>query len=206
MARSAVPCTFSQTGPSPPAVAVRLAPTLGSTNSAMRCPTKITGLRRVQNNQLAATQSEPKCLLLLVEHRAAADRELIDLAESDAVSDEDQGSIGTHRKRGLRGKHWHSISLLGRLSNLGQYRHAPVAWRLQNTVCIGQLRGAGCFGTQVAKAPRPCHAQRQYLRCAVLPNPSLKRSANGSARWSSSAGPAAHFALAAQPALPLSPA
>ena len=172
----------------------------------MRCPTKINDLRRVQNSQLAATQSESQGLLFFAEHRAAADRKLMDLAESDAVSDEDQGSIGTHRTCGLRGKRSHSISLLGRLSNLGQHRHAPVAWRLKNAVCIGQLRGAGCFGTQVAKAPRPCHAQRQYLRCAVLPNPSLKRSANGSARWSSSAGPAAHFALAAQHALPLSPA
>ena len=40
----------------------------------------------------------------------------------------------------------------------------------------------------------------------ALPNPSLKRSANGSARWSSSAGPLAHCALAAQRTLPLSPA
>jgi len=41
---------------------------------------------------------------------------------------------------------------------------------------------------------------------SVLPNPSLKRSANGRPRWPSSAGPAAHFALADQRALPLSPA
>ena len=40
----------------------------------------------------------------------------------------------------------------------------------------------------------------------VLPNPSLKRSANGMSRWPSSAGPAAHFALAVQRATPLSPA
>jgi len=40
----------------------------------------------------------------------------------------------------------------------------------------------------------------------VLPNPSLKRSANGMSHWPSSAGPAAHFALALQRATPLSPA
>ena len=101
----------------------------------MRCPTKLDDFRRVQNSQLAATQSEPQCLLLLAEHRAAADRELIDLAETDSVSDEDQGSIGTHRTCGLRGENWHSISLLGRLSNLDQHRHAPVAWRLK-TRCV----------------------------------------------------------------------
>ena len=40
----------------------------------------------------------------------------------------------------------------------------------------------------------------------LMPNPSLKRSANGMSRWPSSAGPAAHFALAVQRATPLSPA
>jgi len=40
----------------------------------------------------------------------------------------------------------------------------------------------------------------------LMPNPSLKRSANGRPRRPSSAGPAAHFALAVQRVLPLSPA
>jgi len=40
----------------------------------------------------------------------------------------------------------------------------------------------------------------------VLPNPSFKRSANGMSHWPSSAGPAAHFALAVQRATPSSPA
>jgi hypothetical protein len=35
-------------------------------------------------------------------------------------------------------------------------------------------------------------------RSAALPNPSVKRSANIASRWPSSAGPAAHFALAVQ--------
>jgi len=38
------------------------------------------------------------------------------------------------------------------------------------------------------------------------PNTSLKLSANGVSRWPSSAGPAAHFALAVQRATPLAPA
>jgi len=40
----------------------------------------------------------------------------------------------------------------------------------------------------------------------MMPNPSLKRGADGMSRWPSSAGPAAHFALAGQRAMPLSPA
>ena len=41
---------------------------------------------------------------------------------------------------------------------------------------------------------------------AALPNPSVKLSANGMPHWPSSAGPAAHFALAVQRATPLVPA
>jgi len=41
---------------------------------------------------------------------------------------------------------------------------------------------------------------------ALTPNPSLKRSDNGMSRWPPSARPAAHFALAVQRAMPLSPA
>jgi hypothetical protein len=40
----------------------------------------------------------------------------------------------------------------------------------------------------------------------ALPNPSLKRTPNSIAFWPSSAGPAAHFAPAAQRATPLAPA
>jgi len=46
----------------------------------------------------------------------------------------------------------------------------------------------------------------QAQQSAAWPNTSLKRSANGMARWPSSAGPAAHFALAVQHAMPLATA
>ena len=62
-------------------------------------------------------------------------------------------------------------------------------------------------------APQPLRACKSCLHSAyaiypipLRPNPSLKRSANGMSRWPSSAGPAAHFALAVQRAMPLSPA
>ena len=43
-------------------------------------------------------------------------------------------------------------------------------------------------------------------RAAALPNPSVKLSSNGVPHWPSSAGPAAHFALAVQRGMPLAPA
>ena len=46
-----------------------------------------------------------------------------------------------------------------------------------------------------------------HITCGtVRPNHSLKLSTNGVPRWSSGAGPAAHFAPAAQRATPLAPA
>jgi len=44
------------------------------------------------------------------------------------------------------------------------------------------------------------------ILAALTPNPSLKRGANGMSRRPSSAGPAPDFALAAQRAMPPSPA
>ena len=61
-------------------------------------------------------------------------------------------------------------------------------------------------------ASMACLAQHQsnYSRLfrngAVEPNPSFKPSPNGGSRWPSSAGPAAHFALAVQHAPPSVPA
>jgi hypothetical protein len=52
----------------------------------------------------------------------------------------------------------------------------------------------------------PGHTLAYAVPQRVRPNPSLKQSANGMSRWPSSAGPAAHFALAVQHAMPLSPA
>ena len=46
----------------------------------------------------------------------------------------------------------------------------------------------------------------QANHVTVLPNNSFKLSPNGMSRWPSSAGPAAHFALAAQHATPSVPA
>ena len=58
---------------------------------------------------------------------------------------------------------------------------------------------------QVKVQVAPSHSALQVLVAHVEPNPSLKWSTNGMAHWAASAGPAAHFALAAQHAMPLSP-
>jgi len=66
-------------------------------------------------------------------------------------------------------------------------------------------RGSFFFAAEAHfSLPKP--GQSQCGLRQVRPNPSLKRSANGMSRWPSSAGPAAHFALAVQRAMPLSPA
>lgn len=49
-------------------------------------------------------------------------------------------------------------------------------------------------------------AKTAYRVSSKTPNPSLKLSSNGVSHWSSGAGPAAHFAPAAQRATPLAPA
>ena len=62
-------------------------------------------------------------------------------------------------------------------------------------------------GPKQTASPRWWSRQRaQVQQRAAWPNPSLKRSANGMSRRPSSAGPAAHFALAVQRAMPSSPA
>ena len=74
-----------------------------------------------------------------------------------------------------------------------------------SSVCANRQR----IGEQMSKLSG-CHAsaQRSWQGKAreAWPNHSLKLSANGVSRWPSSAGPAAHFALAVQRATPLSPA
>ena len=63
--------------------------------------------------------------------------------------------------------------------------------------CRSAEREAECLADKLKPVGRPRE---------LMPNPSLKRSANGRPRQPSSAGPAAHFALAVRRVLPLSPA
>jgi hypothetical protein len=68
------------------------------------------------------------------------------------------------------------------------------AWCRESRAVVGLRRVQGWL-QQVARFP---YSWVMQPRSAVLPNPSVKRSANSVSRWPSSAGPAAHFALAVQ--------
>jgi hypothetical protein len=68
------------------------------------------------------------------------------------------------------------------------------AWCGKGRAVIGFRRVQGRL-QQVARFP---YSWVMPPRSAVLPNPSVKRSANIASHWPSSAGPAAHFALAVQ--------
>ena len=77
--------------------------------------------------------------------------------------------------------------------------------RLEYVPCIGPQRGAGGYRCWRTGVTRPWQAQWYRLPCAALPNPSLKRSANGRPP-----GPvwryAVHFRQPGPGVLPSSPA
>ena len=92
-------------------------------------------------------------------------------------------------------------------------RVAPLpAWG--NYRCLSSARLACSSATLVPMAspnhlPSSTACGAKYgagSRVAALPNPSVKLSTNGVPHWPSSAGPAAHFALAVQHVTPSSPA
>ena len=108
---------------------------------------------------------------------------------------------------------------------LNQGRTSRIQESVHRAAAVSTLRlGPSGYGGLNARRPTASSAERKNLgrharrnhgdfaglplavQRAVLPNPSLKRSANGMSRWPSSAGPAAHFALAVQRAMPSSPA
>ena len=69
-----------------------------------------------------------------------------------------------------------------------------------------EYRDCSCCGAQREAESPACKCTVVCLLRALMPNPSLKLSTNGVSRWSAGAGPAAHFAPAAQRATPLAPA
>ena len=76
----------------------------------------------------------------------------------------------------------------------GVERHAKFLARAADA----EYRDCSCRGAEREAESHACKCTLASLPRALMPNPSLKRSANGMSRWPSSAGPAAHFALAVQ--------
>ena len=115
-----------------------------------------------------------------------------------------QGTAVVYRTPGLRRNRWFSVSSSGRRSQHCEPR--PVwARRLEFVVPLGKQRGAGRLGRAPSEITRHCQARRSRPRSTVLPNPSLKRSANGRPP-----GPvwryAVHFRQPGPGVLPSSPA
>ena len=98
---------------------------------------------------------------------------------SGKSSQERLGAAVPHWTSGLRGKHWSSVSSSGRRAEQGQVCPRQVVRRLKNAAFHGQQRGARSFGAGPRGITGPWQAHRLWLCCAVLPNPSLKWSANG---------------------------
>ena len=81
-------------------------------------------------------------------------------------------------------------------------RHRNSSWLLRRRVAWR----ATAFGHSRQALSMGLAARVLAESSRVRPNHSLKLSPNGMSRWPSSAGPAAHFALAVQRAMPLVPA
>ena len=88
------------------------------------------------------------------------------------------------------------------LSAPGKYRCPSSARLARSSATLAVMASLNhLYRSQACGAKYGAHG-----RLAALPNPSLKLSANGVPHWPSSAGPAAHFALAVQHATPSAPA
>ena len=103
-----------------------------------------------------------------------------------------------------------------RLRPLSRQRPPKMTESLQSLSPSGLPPGGTVVGGSKAKIAsatgQSCSPLWSRFNCAtatssqVKPNPSLKLSTNSVAHWPSSAGPAAHFALAVQRVTPLVPA
>ena len=117
---------------------------------------------------------------------------------------------------------WSATGLSWQQLQLGLHLEKSVCWPAAVPGFVAssfRLRGCGEYRTCAVLHGQQAPARRQrpvlqtvsicagQCQCSpARPNLSFKRSANGMSRWPSSAGPSAHFALAVQRAMPLSPA
>jgi hypothetical protein len=214
-----VRCTFSPARAWRPAVVARLARTLGSAGEALQCSSRVSAIRREPNSRDAAKprtadpsrqQTGRRSFVghgREVEHRKRSTRQ----AQRDSP-----GSVAVHGKEDAMPL-WPFVRLcLAGNNGFRSVRRVAAAsfgwpiccrrWRRLEHVARHRLRrGAGspCDTPPAITAPWP--AQRQRGPSAALPNPSLKRSANGRPP-----GPgrryAVHFRQPGPGGLPLSPA
>ena len=96
---------------------------------------------------------------------------------------------GLEHLQGTKAKHARLWSALH-----GAERHA----RLLAPAADAEYRDCSCRGAEREAESHACNGPLAGLPRGLMPNPSFKPSPNSVARRPSSAGPAAHFALAVQ--------
>ena len=183
----------------------------------MRYSSRKCACRRELNSHDAAEPREVRHLSLHASEQVVAEQSPIRANLCRCLVDQARGRNGLgkpsakrhetavpNRTTGLRWKHWFSVSSSGRRSQQCQ-RWPERVRRLERVASHGHQRGAGSGRGGPSKVTGPCQAHRQRSPRAVLPNPSLKRSANGRPP-----GPvwryAVHFRQPGPGVLPLSPA
>ena len=176
----------------------------------MQCSIKVSALRREQNSHNAAEPRKANHL----QHKAGPQMH----AKPRLTKCQSCGM----RRSGTKTKDMAKVHQLKLPHCVGCTGFQSVCWATginTSTFCAGlwqrwlkcvaghgRQRGAAGTWGWAPKVTGPLRAHCHRTVGAARPNPSLKLSANGMSRWPSSAGPAAHFALAVQRATPLSPA
>ena len=184
----------------------------------MQHPSRKCAYRRELNSHDAAEPRASRCTSLHVLRKVVVEQVLIGISllvtgaheprRQDNRAESSSGRQRTsvpHQTSVLHGKHRSSVSSSGRYWPQCQPRLEQVSRRLEYVVSHGQQRGAGGFSAGPHKITGPWQARRLWPFRAVLPNPSLKRSANGRPPGPAT-GYGVHFPVAGPGVLPSSPA
>ena len=197
--------TFSPSGRWRPAVVARLARTLGFTKSTMHHSSRNCGLRRELEQPRGAGATGPIHDAWTRSPRSRSDMTARTPAES--LHRSAMRPWPESHQRFVGAVSWQSVICRESVCRLPP----PAGHRLRSASAMvarksppRRLASRHAPGAQICQGL--CAFRNHAASNAVKPNPSFKPSPNGGSRWPSSAGPAAHFALAVQHAPPSVPA
>ena len=193
------------------AVVARLTQPLGSAGEAVQCSSRISACRREPNSHDAAKPPEPACPQKFAAARgpqartSAEPNDLVAAEHGPGQRGSQQESnylepqchiepahcVGSSGVQSVRG----AAAASNAASGLGQLQ------RLEYPTRHGRQRGAGSAGYAPQGVTGPWQAHRQRASGAALPNPSLKRSANGRPPGPAT-GYGVHFPVAGPGVLP----